>query len=162
MPIHPDVASKFHLLEGISSFHRFVEDSAVADRRKAFDEHPGYNAPAVRTRMEEAPGSHGPVRIYTPDRAGNTPGLVWMHGGAFIAGDLDMPEADCVARELASRAETAVIRVDYRLCAGGVTYPVPHAAWPPELRSRPIRHRSLAADLRRCAGAGLRASAARA
>jgi hypothetical protein len=29
MPIHPDVASKFHLLEGISSFRQFVEDPAV-------------------------------------------------------------------------------------------------------------------------------------
>jgi acetyl esterase len=66
------MASKFHLLEGISSFQQFVEDPAVADRRKAFDEHPGYDGPAVATRMEEIPGPHGPVpvRIYTPDRAG--------------------------------------------------------------------------------------------
>ena len=61
MPIHPAVASKFHLLESISSFQQFVEDPAVADRRKAFDEHPGYDDPAVATRMEETPGPHGPV-----------------------------------------------------------------------------------------------------
>jgi hypothetical protein len=65
-----------------------MEDPAVADRRKAFDEHPGYDAPAVATRMEEIPGPHG---------------------GAFIAGDLDMPEADWVARELASRAGIVVL-----------------------------------------------------
>jgi len=128
MPIHPGIASKFHLLEGISSFQQFMEDPAVADRRKAFDEHPGYDAPAVATRMEETPGPHGPVpaRIYTPDRADNAPCLVWTHGGAFIAGDLDMPEADWVARELASRAGIVVISIDYRLCNDGVTYPVPH------------------------------------
>ena len=59
MPIHPAMASKFHLLEGISSFQQFLEDPAVADRRKAFDEHPGYDAPAVATRMEETPGPRG-------------------------------------------------------------------------------------------------------
>ncbi len=74
------------------------------------------------------PGRHGPVpvRIYTPDRAGNAPCLVWMHGGAFITGDLDMPEADWVARELAARTAAIVISVDYRLCTDGVTYPGPH------------------------------------
>jgi len=128
MPIHPAMTSKFHLLEGISSFQQFVEDPALADRRKAFDEHPGYDAPAIATRMEEIPGPHGPVpvRMYTPDRADRAPCLVWMHGGAFIAGDLEMPEADWVSRELAARAGIVVISVDYRLCADGVTYPVPH------------------------------------
>ena len=133
MPIHPAMASKFHLLEGISSFQQFMEDPALADRRKAFDEHPGYDAPEVATRMEEIPGPHGPVpvRIYTRAWAGHAPYLVWpclvwMHGGAFIAGDVDMPEADWVARELAFRAGIVVISVDYRLCTGGVTYPVPH------------------------------------
>jgi hypothetical protein len=46
--------------------------------------------------------------------------------GAFIGGDLDMPEADWVARELVSRAGIVVVSVDYRLCVNGVTYPVPH------------------------------------
>ena len=61
MPVHPAIASKFHLLEGISSYLQFVADPALADRRKAFDEHPGDDAPAVATRMEEIPGPHGPV-----------------------------------------------------------------------------------------------------
>jgi len=106
MPIHPAIASKFHLFEDISSFLQFMEDPALADRRKAFEEHPGYDAPAVATRMEAIPGPHGPVpvRICTPDWADDAPCLVWMHGGAFIGDDLDMPEADWVARELAFRA----------------------------------------------------------
>ena len=33
---------------------------------------------------------------------------------------------DWVARELATRAGIVVASVDYRLCTGGVTYPVPH------------------------------------
>jgi acetyl esterase/lipase len=101
MPIHPAVAGKFHLLEGVSTLWAFLEDPVMEERRRAFDEYPGYEIPAVATRMEEAPGPHGPVpvRVYLPDRAGNAPRLLWMHGGAFIGGGLDMPEADWVARE---------------------------------------------------------------
>ena len=43
--------------------------------------------------------------------------LVWMHGGGFMAGDLDMPEADVVARELVERAGVGVVSVGYRLAA---------------------------------------------
>lgn len=60
-------------------------------------------------------GPHGdlPVRIYRP---AVTPaaGLVWAHGGSFIAGGLAMPEADQVGRRLAA-AGIAVVSVDYRL-----------------------------------------------
>jgi acetyl esterase len=54
-----------------------------------------------------------PVRRYGTSRRT----LVWMHGGGFSAGDLDMPEADVVARELVERAGIAVVSVDYRLAA---------------------------------------------
>jgi acetyl esterase/lipase len=57
---------------------------------------------------------------------GSRPCLVWMHGGAFMMGNLDMPEADWTSRELAKRADAVVVSVDYRLCQDGVHYPVPH------------------------------------
>jgi len=72
-------------------------------------------------------GPHGPltVRVYRPDTADAagtaTPtgvGIVWAHGGGFAAGDLDMPEADGVARGLAARG-IAVVSVDYRLAPLG-------------------------------------------
>ena len=44
----------------------------------------------------------------------NGAGLVWAHGGGFAGGDLDMPEADGVARALAARGVT-VVSVDYAL-----------------------------------------------
>jgi acetyl esterase/lipase len=71
------------------------------------------------------------VRLY--GRRDATCALLWLHGGGFLAGDLDMPEADMVATELAARADALVASVDYRLAQGGVRYPVPlddaHAAW---------------------------------
>jgi acetyl esterase len=58
----------------------------------------------------------GLVRVYPADAAAirPTPGLVWAHGGAFVAGDLDMPEADRLGRTLAARGVT-VVSIDYRL-----------------------------------------------
>ena len=66
-------------------------------------------------------GPHGPVpvRVYaprTPPPVGGRPALVWMHGGAFAWGDLDMPEADAVSRGIAGRTGAVVVSVDYRLC----------------------------------------------
>ncbi|WP_082589671.1 alpha/beta hydrolase [Agromyces sp. Soil535] len=80
----------------------------------------------------------GLVRVYPASTAtdaaasGPTPALVWAHGGGFVAGDLDMPEADWVARSLAERGLT-VVSVDYRLAGDGCRYPAPSddvlAAW---------------------------------
>jgi len=60
----------------------------------------------------------GLVRVYPAasadgDRADST-GLVWVHGGGFAGGDLDMPEADWVSRAFAARGVT-VVSVDYAL-----------------------------------------------
>jgi acetyl esterase len=64
--------------------------------------------------------------------------IVWVHGGAFMWGDLELPESDAVARALAAEG-FPVITVAYRLARfppfrpvargsrglTGVTYPVP-------------------------------------
>src|SRR4051794_18435975 len=85
--------------------------------------------PAVETREGTVDGPPGPVpvRVYLPADAGtDRPGLVWLHGGAFLGGDLDMPEADWTARQVCERAGAVVVSVDYRLCHDGIHYPVPH------------------------------------
>lgn len=71
-------------------------------------------------------GPHGPlpIRVYAPATPAG-PGLVWLHGGGFAGGDLDMPEADWVSRSLADRG-IAVVSVDYTLASdGGSHYPIP-------------------------------------
>ena len=77
----------------------------------------------LQVEDREIPGPHGPVpvRIYTPHSRqtpaeGPRPCLVWLHGGGFMHGDLDMPEGDHVARGVAGRADAVVVSVDYRLC----------------------------------------------
>ncbi|WP_198153999.1 alpha/beta hydrolase [Catenuloplanes japonicus] len=73
---------------------------------------PPWVHPAVSTTETTAEGVR--LRVYTP-RDGFTRALLWAHGGGFTRGDLDMPEAHTVAGELARRAGTLVVSVDYRL-----------------------------------------------
>lgn len=64
-----------------------------------------------------------PGRLYrTPGEA--LGGFVWVHGGAFIAGDLNMPEAHWVSLYLASHG-ISVLSLDYRKALHGVKYPAP-------------------------------------
>jgi acetyl esterase len=68
-------------------------------------------------------GPHGPlpVRTYQPaDRP--VGGVVWVHGGASINGDLDMQESHWVAQQL-SEAGFAVVTVQYRLTAAPDWWP---------------------------------------
>jgi acetyl esterase/lipase len=70
-------------------------------------------------------GPHGGIdaRLYPTANAPHA-ALVWVHGGAFAFGDLDMPESDWVARSLAARG-IAVLALDYRKALDGVHHPVP-------------------------------------
>ncbi|WP_309616797.1 alpha/beta hydrolase [Salinibacterium sp.] len=64
-----------------------------------------------------------PARRYSPpDPADHL--LVWMHGGAFVAGNLDMPEANWVALAIAARG-SHVLSIDYRKAHRGVHFPLP-------------------------------------
>ena len=69
-------------------------------------------------RILDAPvpvaGRDVPVRIYYPQAGpGTWPTLVYLHGGGFVVGDLDMVETIC--RSICRDARAAVVSVDYRL-----------------------------------------------
>lgn len=88
-----------------------------------------YQPPVVQTRDITLSDDTGcfQVRVYTPESPprARRPLLVWVHGGAWAAGDLEGSEADATAREVCARADSIVVSVDYRLATGGVHYPVP-------------------------------------
>lgn len=102
VPIHPSQASRFCLLEGIESFEEGLADPETRARLDEFMSITGApQPPDVGTREDSAPGPYGPVpvRIYSPGDGGSDhPAFVWLHGGAFRTGDLDMAEADWTAR----------------------------------------------------------------
>jgi acetyl esterase len=74
--------------------------------------------PIFRTedRCIPGPGSHIPIRIYTPREikpGEKLPLLLWFHGGGFVIGSLDTHDSVC--RMLANQADCIVVSADYRL-----------------------------------------------
>lgn len=63
-----------------------------------------HSAAGVRVRVTRplGPAEHGPL-----------PAVVYLHGGGFVTGDLDMHDATC--RTLTNRCGAVVLNVDYRL-----------------------------------------------
>lgn len=54
------------------------------------------------------------VRVYRPSAsAGTRPGLLWIHGGGYVMGRLEMDDATCAA--YASEVGVVVVSVNYRL-----------------------------------------------
>lgn len=130
MPFHPEIASRLSLLDGVPSLEEALSNPAMLRQLEAFDAYPdAAQPPVVATEERSVPGPHGsvPVRIYFPSGkpSQGRPGFVWLHGGAFRFGDLDMKEADWTARELVHKAGAVVVSVDYRLAVEGINYPVP-------------------------------------
>jgi len=80
----------------------------------------------------EAGGHDFRVRVYPASDPGGA-ALVWLHGGAFMFGTLEMPEADQVGRRL-SEAGITVVSVDYTLAPldglAALAPPDPDAAFP--------------------------------
>jgi acetyl esterase len=79
----------------------------------------GMHQDTIEVADDRIDGPHGPVPIrrYRPlDRSAGkgSPTLVWVHGGGFFRGDLDLPESHAVARALAERG-LPVVTVEYRL-----------------------------------------------
>ncbi len=61
----------------------------------------------------DGPGGDLGLRLYRPGCAEPPPLLVYMHGGGWVVGDLDIQDGLC--RALANRTGCALLSVDYRL-----------------------------------------------
>lgn len=82
---------------------------------------------SVQMKDLQIQGASGilPLRSYLDPEASPTGrALVWAHGGAFLGGHLDMPEAHWVAMELAA-VGIPVLSIDYAKCVNGVHFPEP-------------------------------------
>ncbi|MFI6374385.1 alpha/beta hydrolase fold domain-containing protein [Streptomyces sp. NPDC050546] len=134
MPLDPFLAAKSHLLDGLSWEDAQADPEAMARFMEYFRDPGEWVMPDVSVEDRTVPGPHGdvPVRVYAP-REEPRRALLWLHGGGFMGGDLDMPEAHAVSAELSARAQALVVSVGYRLAVDGTRYPVPvddaHAAW---------------------------------
>lgn len=70
--------------------------------------------PVGSVDQRSIPGPHASltVRIYHPGLEGLLPGVVFLHGGGFVLGDLDTHDEAC--RRLCVGAGAVVVAVDYR------------------------------------------------
>jgi acetyl esterase len=88
-------------------------------RKRMRDEAVRYSLPPLplSVRDFEIPGAAGPLRVrhYAPQRetGGALPLLVFLHGGAFVTGDLDSHDEPC--RILCDTGRAQVLAIDYRL-----------------------------------------------
>ncbi|MGI8505604.1 MAG: alpha/beta hydrolase [Solirubrobacteraceae bacterium] len=89
-------------------------DVPLEDGRRSYEESTGrLFGPAARVAsVEDVDASGVPVRVYRP-AVGELPGLVYCHGGGWVAGSLESHDPLC--RTLAARSGCAVVAVDYRL-----------------------------------------------
>lgn len=172
MPLHPWIEARVSHLHAMAEVGGF-DSAAGQEHWSAFSRAPEYRAPDVSVENVELPRADAAdgrlsVRVYSPaappgfssleSRSGA--GLVWSHGGGFTGGDIDMFEADGVARELVARAGGVVVSVDYRLADSLTHYPAPtddvRLAWEWTLASSD----RLGIDPRRLAVGGASAGAA--
>jgi acetyl esterase/lipase len=133
VPVDPAIAARFPLIRDVppGADPLTLSETALG----YFAPYGDYALPDVEVTEESVGGPHGPIRVrlYRPrGERGALPGLLWAHGGGFVNGDLDMPEAHVVGAELAARG-AIVASVEYRLAGEAVRYPVPlddvAAAW---------------------------------
>jgi acetyl esterase len=127
MPLDAYYVERFAAVQGVTWDAVWKGDPKAVELAIAFGQPAGsYTPPVLDIRNATVIGPYGqiPVRIYAPHGHSTDSGcVVWMHGGAFKWGDLDMLEAHAVSAELAYRWRATVVSVDYRL-APGFCYPV--------------------------------------
>jgi len=104
-----------------------ADPELAAELNAALPRPDSYALPDAKTADVEVPGPHGtvPVRVYSRGDGTGRPVVLLCHGGGWIGGDLEMPEADATARELVARADLVVVSVDYRLAVNGRHFPEP-------------------------------------
>jgi len=116
MPLDPRVTRFLNVLAaGNPPDARTV---SVEERRAGLASLMGFAGPPIALEHIEdrtLPGSGGAlrVRLYSPSSGDQLPGLIYFHGGGFVAGSVETH--DCIARALAQSGAVRVASVDYRL-----------------------------------------------
>jgi len=67
----------------------------------------------VRDLLIEHAGIAIPMRVYHPAPGDSLPLIVYVHGGGWVTGDLDVVDGPC--RRLALGTQSVVVSIDYRL-----------------------------------------------
>jgi acetyl esterase len=123
----PQVRHLLEVLNGDGS--RRLSDLSPREARRRLAELPDIGpreAPLDRVEDRTVVAEDGrevPVRLYASSRGHGLPVLVYLHGGGWVTGGLDVHDYRC--RRLAARAGCLLVAVDYRLAP---EHPFPAAA----------------------------------
>ena len=114
MPVDPDIAKLLKMMESfprpdlakidIRDFRKMMEQSPLPKKLEAVK--------SVEDMKFEHHGFSIPLRLYTPENAGNSI-IVYFHGGGFVFGNIESHDGIC--RLAANRSRCKVLSVDYRL-----------------------------------------------
>jgi acetyl esterase len=114
---NPQVRDLLEVLNGDGS--RRLADLSPEEARRRLAELPDIGPreePLERVEDGAVPAEDGrevPVRLYASSREHGLPVLVYLHGGGWVTGGLDVNDYRC--RRLAARAGCLLVAVDYRL-----------------------------------------------
>ena len=144
MPLDPFFAERMPLLEGIPDYATAFSNPELTSRIERFAQRPfTWEVPtSIEWTSQTIEGRHGPfeVRIYRPRKPAGA-GLLWLHGGGWAHGTLEMVEAHVAAAELADRTTAVVVSVGYHLASDMLKYPAPLddvvSAWEWLISARP-------------------------
>jgi acetyl esterase len=126
MPLHPQAQTLCDLVNAMGGAS--ASDEQLQEARDGLAMltagGAGEAAPVAHVDDRVVPGPHGdiPVRAYRPSDEPNLPVFVWLHGGGWTLGSVDVH--DPITRTIANRAGCIVVSVDYRL-APEHPYPAP-------------------------------------
>jgi acetyl esterase len=116
--LHPELQLLLHVRERIrtTALSELTPEHARGFTRAEARACAGRPTPVGAVRDLEIPGPAGPLRArhYAPAETGGPhPLLVYLHGGGFVLGDLDLYDEPC--RVLCRHGGVHVLSVDYRL-----------------------------------------------
>jgi acetyl esterase len=114
--LNPQVEQYLHELskQGLPPLYRLsLPEARETYRDLTTHEKPLDVVGSVTERTIPGPSGAIPIRIYVPDSDGDSPSLVFFHGGGWMLGGLETHDALC--RALANAAGCVVVAVDYRL-----------------------------------------------
>ncbi|WP_172652810.1 flavin-containing monooxygenase [Rhodococcus opacus] len=100
-----------------------LEDCTVEETRELVEQLVGLQIPGPDMQVQDI--AEPAVRVYTPNTQApdGRPVIVFLHGGGWVAGSVDVVDNPC--RQIAQAADAIVVSVDYRL-APEHPYPAAH------------------------------------
>jgi acetyl esterase len=110
MPRHPDAQKFLDIVAGAPPLDTQTPEQNRADLIGAL---PLIGEKAEMASVTDATLAGVPVRVYAPSHTDQAqPAVVYLHGGGWVLGDLEIADSTC--RAVALNAQAVVISVDYR------------------------------------------------